>query len=430
MIRHQQFIEALSKIPGEAPEWNAVASGYLVLRAFDDWTVLGPVGIVNDCTTVGILEKIHALPDEHRAEREVLVQIMSALCNSADTSLRSVSAPILAYGGVLENNGQWILASAVYTNIAEMLEARTPLDREECSVASFAYRREAFSLRNAQDYAGAEIAYRRAIVLGEKAKDDQAHLQAKLGLAITARVRGNLPAAEEALNALLSECSTYDAKTIETVRPGLLHARGALRHDRGQYTDALLDFFDAYQSSQDPDSKEMILANIGASAEEAGFPELARNALNIVVLTSRRHMARQLAIVNLIENAIVDDNEVAFTRLRNMWQPEYCDAHLNAYARLYVARGLERFSTREHAIEAFRDAASYAEKAEIHKAQFEALHDLERLERDISEDTHKMSRASHPLPEVLQPLTQALSEIYILAATHHEQSADFEKIPS
>jgi hypothetical protein len=116
-------------------------------------------------------------------------------------------------------------------------------------------------------------------------------------------------------------------------------------------------------------------------------------------------------------NAIADRNQLAFIRIRDMWQPEYCDPMLNAYARLYIARGLEAFSTRVKAIEAFRDAAAFAEQAQVNKAQFEALQDLERLERDHRVRVRPAFRPAQPLPEVLQPITQALSEIYVLAET-------------
>jgi len=423
-MQHHIFFEVLATFSDDEPGWETIMLGCLVMRAVDAWLKIGPIEINVDPSAVATQVKLEELSGTTLSTEidakttDALRQILLTLPAAPDRHAKHIEAPLYAYGLLLEEDGHWGLAADVYHTIAEAFFTASSLTSADFAAAAHAYRKEAWALRSAQQYDRAKIAYRTAIRLARKAGDEEVWIRARLGLASMARVRGNLPAAQRILTKLLAVCETISRDVATRVRPDILHEQAALFADQDRSVEALSTYYEAYESSRNSTSKEFILTDIGICALHLGFLRMAKDALDTVVLTGMYGRARQSAIIHLMLVAVFEGDQTEFERRRAQWQPQYCSALTNAYARFFIARGLERFATTREALSAYADAVDFAERAGIHMAQFEALKELERLKQ--STNVRGATTTARPLPRSLMPISDILSQLHSSALLNAE----------
>ena len=407
---HVPFLKAMKDASSDEPSWQALAAGYLVLRIFDDWLVIGPQRITTDMTFSNIFPTVAALSDAYEQERRALQAVLQMLTDAPELNPNAVVGPLLSYAFILENRGSWLPAADVYQTTVRALEFPSAIP-DPASVA-LSQIRAGYCWANANDYERAFESYTHARTVAAYAKDAILQSQARLCLANLARARGDLPGAETMLDDLLADSLAYSPEVAAMIQPNVLHSRGAVRQARGRYVEAIVDLYNAYLNTNDPLSRELILADLGACASVAGYRDTARDALEVIVLSGRNTLARQSTIVNLIEIAVLDGDRAAFERWRAEWQPAQYNPLTNAYGNLFVARGIERFVGRNEAVSAFLEAARYAENAGIHQVQFEALHDMERLHSLVSAEIPKATS----VPPSLYHVAEALADLRMCAA--------------
>jgi len=398
----------MAECADDAPAWQALGSGYLVMRVFDDWLILGPARIAFDLRHSQIFATIATIPEAYQQERRVLETALQLLINASGTDPDPVVGPLLAYAAILETRNAWGPAADVYQTVAYGLTDFHG-NRQDLASIALVRLREGQCWRNAQEYEHAVAAYEAAGMLAEIAKNDVLRLQGRLGLANVARVRGALPVAETALDEILEDAERCSLLVAALLRPAVLHSRGVVRLARGRYDEALADLYAAYCDTSDLLERELVLADLGACASVACYRDTARNALEVIALTAHRPLARQFALVNLLEIAVLDENQLAFERWRSALVLAECIPLAQAHAKLYLARGVERFQGQDQALSAFQEAAHYAATAGIHQVEFEALGDIDRLKQAAMAPI----TAATPLPPSLSYVGEALAELRV-----------------
>jgi tetratricopeptide (TPR) repeat protein len=360
------------------PAWQALGAGYFVLRVFDAWLDVGPARTAADLRYSNIPATIAALPEEYQSERHVLGGALQLLSYAPVTDPTLVVGPFLSYGAMLEDRCMWAAAADVYQTIAQGLD--TFGSRIEPTSMAIARLQEGKCWRNAQRYEHSAAAYQSVAFLATSIKHHDLQLRARYGLANIARIRGNLSQAETALDELLEDAERYRPSVTDLVKSHILHSRGAVRQVRGRPREAMDDLSEAYRYTTDPLERDLILTDFGVCAGETGDRNTALHTLEAVIRTTRNTLARQISIVNLIEHAVLDENRDSFNRWCDNWSPRQCTAMVNAYGKLYFARGIELFKGRTLALSAFHETAKYAAETGIRRAELEALHEIERLE--------------------------------------------------
>ena len=159
-----------------------------------------------------------------------------------------------------------------------------------------------------------------------------------------------------------------------------LHARGELDYDRGDAPGALGWFERALDSSPSEIGRERLLLNIAAASLDMGSRSVARDALLVLAVTAQTSNTRWLAVVNLLEVATLDRNEIAFEQYRRDLGNSALPPRTAAYFAIYEGHGFRAFGRKEQARESYRRAGALAVAhgfARIARDANSALDDLE-----------------------------------------------------
>lgn len=415
-MRHSAFFEALARAQEQGEAWEQIAIGYYLIRAFEDWCEIGPKRFSIDEGIDRIREKIDGLSAIDPSFANVFRESLRILTFHGEWRVASVVSPIMAYASLLEAAGHWALAGDVYGTIADRLRDTANKERDTLSIG-FARRKQAFALRNLGEFDTAELRYLEAIRLADSERDARTSVYARIGLSFLYKNKGNFPAALDSLTTLLSEYTSGRYGTVEGASADIHHCRGAVRHDMKEYDLAILDFFAAYQSSHDVNTREMTLSDLAASAGRKGYHDLARKVFELIIHRSTIALRRQCAIVNMMFFAASTGDQLLFTTYKNQWQPDICDPVLNASAWFTIAQAAEHFGTKSEALAAYEAAVDFAAQKHVHHIEFDALKRIDEI-RNSGQETPSESCTYSPMPSFLSPVADALFDEYLLAVGH------------
>jgi hypothetical protein len=212
----------------------------------------------------------------------------------------------------LQQRSQWGLAADVYARAHQVCAPAADNAVNGELAASAAIRKGQCHRRLGQSDA-AEAAYRAAAALGRSGDDEITQLRARLGLANVAADRGNLPAADEQLAALVVDANSPHNREV---RAYAWHDRAAVAHRRGQTAESIEYAYEAWSAAREPAARERILADLACIALAAGYREAARDANTVLAATAKERWIRWVATINLMEIATLDRLETEFTRRR------------------------------------------------------------------------------------------------------------------
>jgi tetratricopeptide (TPR) repeat protein len=416
MVRHLPFIEALAHAPPE--DWDTLKVGYLVLRVFDDWLRSGPAVMMSDSRFEMIYQDIERIPPVNAAHGRACRAILDAFLTASTTEPSAVAAPMMAYAALLGSEKRWTLAANVYETVSNAFAQDQPLPLSDRETLANALIQQGGALRKAGQFDEAVRAYRGAGIVAKHGPLKLHRLQAFIGLGNIARARGNLPRAERIFSAVLRSAE-YLGPQVAVAYADAYHGRGAVRHARGKYTEAIRDLFMAYQLTEDMGTRELILTDLGVCAGDAGYRSAARDALTLIADHGYSSTARTIAIVNLLELAVLDDDKTEFERRQEEWERlrSGSDPNTQAYANVYVARGAARFIKGTIAEQAYQNAIEYAKQMRIHHVEFLASKEFDELQRENEVKIPSDYMAARPIPEELTDIARALSDMRDRALT-------------
>ncbi len=371
-LTHLPFFEALAAEADEAsPAWRRLSAGLVVLRAFDGW--LRHVRRGDPAPEASRLRAARELADAVDAgatERAVLVGLTEAMM-APGRPVEVVRGHLLAYARRLQLDARWRLAADVYRTF---VEARDPMDVSTDAIeAAFQC---GYCYRMAGDVDEATVAYDIGEALAIAAGDRYGMLRARVCQAKLVAQRGNLPAAEAALDAVIRDAEAAGERRALSLA---LTDRMAVAGRRGQFEEAATFGYRALRITDDALMREPILADIATALGDAGHPDAARDVHLVLAETAREPRTRGLARVNLLVAAGRDGDELAFERYRRQLAEVPLPADLQAHYQLAVGDGRARFGQVEAAVAAYRTALEVAEQHQLNELVFRAEASLEAL---------------------------------------------------
>jgi tetratricopeptide (TPR) repeat protein len=408
MVRHIPFIEMLANATPE--EWHIGKAGYLVLRTFDDWLRMGPRVVANQKLLNLLQADIEAIPRKFEAHRRATRAILKALLNAEDNDVAHVANELASYGALLRAESRWSLAADVYDSVASAVEfsfASLTFDQEFLAQLRL---QQGGAARKAGQYDAAIFAYKRSSQIAKQIAATTIRVQALIGLANVARALGNLSRAERLLTVLLRIMDRRD-DIPKSVKGDALHARGSVRQGRTNYVGAIRDLFAAYQLIEDRYTRELVLADLGVCAGDAGYRTTARDALTIIVQRAKNIVAYTVAVVNLLELAVLEGDTEEFEQRCAQWMrvQKKSDPTTNAFAYIYVARGSAKFLSRDDAIRAYETALDYARTMHVHHAEFLLVDEYDQLKREESQRAPTVGEM--PIPDDLVDIAGAIADM-------------------
>jgi tetratricopeptide (TPR) repeat protein len=374
---HQAFFAALGDMRESDERWPGTVAGLVTLRLVDKWEMavhgrLPPL----PAEVEAVRRSIAAAPaDAHRA---ALNGIVDAVANAWGQRVPAVSARVLAYAMVLYNAEEWALAADVYRTF--LMFAFTASDME---LVAHAWVKLGMALTMTADFALAQRAHQTGHALAHEQRQPYFERLAEHGMAVIALQRGNLPAADESLEAVIAACRAEIARepALADVLVRALHDRGWVALRRGDTARAFGLLYDALTLAPDPRRRERVLHDLATAFEQVGDRATARDAFAMVERETSDRMVRWGAALNLMHLAVREGAETTFERYRRSLAREPLPPRFAVDYCIYEAEGCWRFGRIEPARAAFERAISLAELHRLGEQVIEAEATRAALER-------------------------------------------------
>ena len=403
-IRHLPYFEALAEMDEADADWRATSAGLVVLRLIDAWLEEGPhVATPDSWGMRAVRESVQGVP-AGSAVRSILMGVLDAMETAAVPALAPIAPRLMAYGRALDFAGKWHLAGDVFRTIVAHVHPA-----EDADVTIDANLRIGYCARMLGDLDAAASGYAQAGVIAESVGDLVKVLYSQLGAASIAKARGNLPRAEEILQATYARAT---ASRLPEVGAMALHDRATIAHARGEYELSIQLAYDALNSTTKPTGRDRLLADIAASFMELGVRSAARDALLVLAATAQEQFSRWSATLILMEIAAIDGRETIFDQYRREVAAAPLPTYLEGEFYLAAGRSYRCLGRPEAAQTAFQRAVDLATRFDYNQIVFMAEEQLKELRRG---ERGREPLAAGLISRSTQHVAAALSEMRELA---------------
>jgi tetratricopeptide (TPR) repeat protein len=366
-IRHEAFFAVLGNTPENSDRWSALMAALVTLRLVDEWLAAGEA---DPETLAAVHAAVGAVPVGDPG-RKLIGEILAPIAERGPWEFRTVAAPLFAYARWLHDGSQWALADDVYTMVWHGLLDRAHATRADTDLASQAALFAGACRRGAGEADGAEEAYATAQLLSEELGDEVRKRLAQLGQAKVAQMRGNLPAAEDALRQLIEQAT---GPSLADVRAKAYHDLGVTLFWRDDYNGAIEAHHHAWIGTKAPDEQLRILADIGSTLGELGYVNEARAANLMVRERANDPTLRGAAGINLMELARLERDQAEFMRYGALVAKDLASLPKNIQADYHFGMGLgfETFGDKQRALVQYDRAIEIAEAHRLGHELFRA----------------------------------------------------------
>jgi tetratricopeptide (TPR) repeat protein len=367
MIRHFAFFETIGALDETNPERISSFGGLGVLRIVDRLVEEGHDPMPNEWAELHATRRNVETMRVGDTARAILLRVLDRVATEPALS-HDLGSDLLSYGRALDLEARWPLAADVFRSVADWFP-----EREYSHLVIEASTALGAAARNAGDWKTSAAGYTRAEHLAAAAGDQEQELIARIGMATSHMVRGNLPAAEAEIEEILREAETRGSERAMAIA---LHARASVAHSRGDYNQAVHFGYRSLELTTNGAARDRIVADLAAAYAGLGMRDVARDAYSIVAMTSPHQSVRWQAALNLMELSIDEGDETAFDRYATELNSEALDPRLKSYFLLLEARGSRRFSRDDFAAR-FETAREHAAAHGLHQLAFESEAALE-----------------------------------------------------
>ncbi len=370
-LRHLAFFEELSALDESDAEWRAISAGLVVLRLVDAWVEEGAYTVTGDAWGLRAVRVTIEEIDAGAPIRALLNGIVDAMEDSAVSDMSAVAPRMLAYARALEYDARYVLAADVYRAV---IAHTHPV--EESDIATTAHLQLGACLRTSGNLAAASDAYRLAGDIANTSDDLVGVLRARIGDAKIAIERGNLPRAEELLDATIADSTRHD---LVDVRSMALHDRAGVAFFRGDYEQSVRFAYEAMNSTTSARERDRILNDLATAFMRLGVLTAARDAYLVLMVTAQEQWTRWIATMNLMDIAARDGSETLFERYRR----ELADAALPPFIAadylVTASEGYQRLGRVELAYGHLERALTVASEHHFNQVIFYVEEALQRL---------------------------------------------------
>ena len=388
-LRHLAFFEELAALDEADAEWRAVTAGLVVLRLVDAWMREGPHVVTADAWGLRAVRAAIEEMDRGAPARALLDSVVDAMEDSAVPDMSAVAPRMLAYGRALEYDARYALAADVYRAV---IAHTHPV--EESDIATTAHLQLGACLRTSGNLAAAGAAYRLAGEIADASADIVGVLRARIGDAKIAIERGNLPRAEQLLDAAIADSAQHE---LTEVRSMALHDRAGVAFFRGDYEQSVRFAYEAMRTTSSARERDRILGDVATAFMRLGVLSAARDAYLVLTVTAQEQWTRWLATINLLDIAARNGSQTLFERYRRELANASLPPFLAADYHVTASEGYERLGQPDLACGSLQRALAIATEHNFHQVVFYVEEALRRIGKQPA--TPRVG-ASEPSPEV------------------------------
>lgn len=396
-LRHLAFFEFVANREEDDPEWRAATAGLVVLRLVDAWIDEGRRVLSADEWSVRSVRSCIEQVDGGNPVRMLLGRVVDAL-ETHEPDIYIVVKPLMAYGQALEYEAHWRLAADVYQTLLAHLH---PVEDSDASIA--AHLRLGQCYRNLHNVDDALEAFGAAASIGASTGDLVGVLRARIGEATIAVVRGNIPLAEQLLDATIAQAT---GPAMQDVRSRALHNRANVARYRGNFELAVQLAYRALSESESPTEKDRILGDIAAAFAELGVYSSARDAYLILSATAQEQYVRWTSMLNLLEIAFRTGAQTQFEQARRSLAADELPPLIGTYFELNQGQGYHRFGQLDKARLHLERAIALAGEHGLNELMFDAEAALEAVKNPAPQP-----ESGRPASLKLEDVAQAIREM-------------------
>lgn len=372
----------MSSTPEGSPLHHGAHAAFLTLRLLDHWMSLG-ADMANPEVPANraAREATNQLAGDDEI-RMALTSVLVAIDALHEPDAQPLLPRVFALGKLLEQRGQIAQATDVYMTVTRYVDLSAHID-----LAFDAHMRQGFCLRVSGEFDWADQSYATAASLAARARDRVRVIHARAGQAKVEWARGNLPAADEAMQQLADEAEKLDANRVLAM---VLHDRSGIARHRGDLQRAIRYAFESFRRTTDRFERERVLMDLAGFLVQVNATESAGDALKLLEISGRSQEIRWSAQIGLMELAAKTGSETTFESYRRRLEGEPLPAVARTSYLLDAGRGLTAFGHFSSARRTLRAALTAAEESGQNQRIFEieaALSAVDVAERSVESVT-------------------------------------------
>jgi tetratricopeptide (TPR) repeat protein len=311
-IRHEPFFAILGKMSEDNERWPAFLAALVTLRLIDEWLLTrhAPEEMVTAVQTT-----IATIPATNPS-RQLVGDLLAPIAAANAPDIHAVAKPLFAYARWLQNKKYWAVADDVYTMVWRGLMNGSNISSDDLDLASEAALYAGACRRNASDNNAADAAYKAARAIATELGNDERVGLAELGQAKVKQRRGDLPAAEAAIRALIAR--TKHNRALKKVYAHACHDLGVTLFNREEFGEAFTNYREALLHTDDRTERLRVLIDVGSVLGEINCVTEARIANAAVLRDSDDPELQGMAGINLMELARIEADRPAFQHFRGI----------------------------------------------------------------------------------------------------------------
>jgi hypothetical protein len=232
----------------------------------------------------------------------------------------------------------------------------------------------------------------------------------RVGMANVYVDRGNLPAAQGALDALIADVvsRTPTDGPLRDVLARAHHDRGVVAYYRADFPTAAAFIHAAIDEYTDEDRKSRALVDLGTVMVDLGHPAAAHDAYFVAYQTAPDPFHRWMTGVNLMRVAFLRGHETLFARMRHELAAVDLPAPIEALYHQVVGQGLHSFGRDEAARDALERAVDVATRYQLNKIRLESEAILTEI---VLRRPPKPVLLELPASPLVEPVVRALHDM-------------------
>lgn len=308
VLRHVAFMETMASSVEGTPIHHGAHAALLTLRLLDHWIALGAELASSENPSHHAAREATTTLTGDDEMRAALSSILDGIVALQEPDAQPLLPRVFALGKLLEQRGLVTQAGDVYSTITRYVDGAVHLD-----LAFDSHMRNGFCLRTAGEFEWADQAYATAGSLAARARDRVRVIYARAGQAKVEWARGNLPAADAAMQELADEAEKLDANRVLAM---VMHDRSGVARHRGDLQRAVRYAFESFRRTTDEFERERVLMDLATFLSLSGSVDSAQDGMRILELTARSQEIRWAAQIGLMEIGARSGSETTFESYR------------------------------------------------------------------------------------------------------------------
>lgn len=326
-MRHRPFFERLAAVDPETPwEWEALSAGLVTLRLVDR-RLDRPVAEPTAAEIAAVKSSVRRLPNS--PTRRALQAILGTIPKD-----QPVADKLAAYGAVLEDDGEFYIASDVYYLAIEAARTEGTL-----AILPHCLDRIGFVARQRGFVDDALRAYEVGRVISAEIGDINGALKIDVAAANAFIWKGELVLARDVLEQTIR---TARRQTLPEPLALALHDLATLSAREGNYDGAMVLYGEALAIQADRARLMRLLGDLGVCAMHVGLYETARDAFRFAFEQGVAFDAKWTAAINLMELHGLRGEWQEFERWVSIIEPTVLPPALSASFHLRAAEAEQR----------------------------------------------------------------------------------------